>query len=64
MGRAVIKMAYVEKTPEKFERAKANLSKLDLTMYIPQICLLTLAFILGIYIPKVLDITIINGLIG
>ena len=57
-------MAYGEKTPEKFERAKTNLSKLDLTMYIPQIILLTLAFILGIYIPKILDITIINGLIG
>ena len=64
MGRAVIKMAYGEKTPEKFEKAKANLSKLDLTMYIPQIILLTLAFVLGIYIPKILDITIINGLIG
>jgi hypothetical protein len=57
-------MAYGEKTPEKFERAKANLSKLDLTMYIPQIVLLTLAFILGVYIPKILDITIIGSLIG
>ena len=64
MGRVVIKMAYGEKTPEKFERAVANLSKLDITMYIPQIVLLTFAFILGIYIPKIVDITIISSLIG
>lgn len=64
MGRIVIKMSYGEKTPEKFDKACANLKKMDLTMYIPQICLLVLVFMLGIYIPKILDITIINGLIG
>ena len=64
MGRVVIKMAYGEKTPEKFEKAKNNLSKIDMTMYIPQIVLLTLAFILGIYIPKFLDLTILRAVIG
>jgi hypothetical protein len=57
-------MAYGEKTPEKFERAKENLSKINIAMYIPQIALLTLAFILGIYIPKFLDLTILRAVIG
>ena len=64
MGRVVIKMAWGEKTQEKFEKAKLNLSKIDKTMYIPQITLLVIAFILGIYIPKFLDITIIRTIIG
>lgn len=64
MSRVVIKMAYGEKTPEKFEQATKNLSKIKTTMYIPQIILLTLAFSLGVYIPKFLDITIYGALIG
>lgn len=64
MGRVVIKMVYGEKTEEKFERAKENLSKITKTMYIPQIVLLALAFALGLYIPKFLDMTILRAIIG
>ena len=64
MSRVIIKMAWGEKTPEKFEKAKNNLSKINAAMYIPQVILLSIAFILGIYIPKFLDITIIRTIIG
>ena len=64
MSRVVIKMVYGEKSIEKFEKAKNNLHKLNATMYIPQIIMLILAFILGVYIPKFLDITIIGTIIG
>ena len=64
MGRVVVKMAYGEKAPEKFEIAKNNLPKLSWTMYFPQIIMLTIAFILGIYIPKFLYNTIVGTIIG
>ena len=64
MGRVVIKMAYGEKTPEKFEKAKNNYHKLDWTMYAPQVALLTLAFVLGVYIPKFLYFIIKGTIVG
>ncbi len=64
MGRVVIKMVFGEKSPEKFEKAKSNLSKLSTCMYVPQVVMLIIAFTLGVYIPKFLDIVINNTLIG
>lgn len=64
MAKIVIKMVYGEKTSEKFEKAKNNASKINCLMYIPQALMLTIAFVLGIYIPKFLDITIIRTIIG
>ena len=64
MGRVVIKMVFGEKSPEKFEKAKNNLSKLSTCMYVPQVVMLIIAFTLGVYIPKFLDIVINNTLIG
>ncbi len=64
MGRVVIKMVFGEKTPEKFEKAKNNLHKIDITMYIPQIAMLIIAFVLGVYIPRFLDVTIASVIIG
>ena len=57
-------MAWGEKTPEKFEKAKNNLYKLDFTMYIPQIIMLTIAFVLGIYVPAFLYSSIIGTIVG
>lgn len=64
MGKVVIKMVFGEKSTENLEQAKANINKISISMYIPQIVLLTTAFILGIYIPKFLDIIIRNSIIG
>lgn len=64
MGRVVIKMAYGEKAPEKFEIAKNNLPKLSWTMYAPQIIMLIVAFILGIYVPNFLYYLITNTIVG
>ena len=57
-------MVFGEKSPEKFEKAKSNLSKLSTCMYVPQVVMLIIAFTLGVYIPKFLDIVINNTLIG
>ena len=64
MGRVVIKMVYGEKSEEKTQIAQKNISKLNLSMYVPQIVMLTLAFVLGVYVPKFLDIIIKNTIIG
>ena len=63
MGRVVIKMVYGEKSEEKTQIAQKNISKLNLSMYVPQIIMLTLAFVLGVYVPKFLDIIIKNTII-
>ena len=64
MGRVVIKMVYGEKSQEKFEKAKNNISKISASMYAPQIVMLLIAFTLGVYMPNFLDIIIKNTLIG
>ncbi|MBQ7286979.1 MAG: hypothetical protein IJW73_04380 [Candidatus Gastranaerophilales bacterium] len=64
MSRVVIKMAFGEKSKEGLEKARKNLSKLNLTMYIPQIILLTFGFVLGVYMPKFLNIIIKSSFLG
>ncbi len=64
MGRVVIKMVYGEKSAEKFENAKNNISKISISMYIPQIIMLLMAFTFGIYIPQFLDTIIKNSIFG
>ncbi len=51
MGKAVIGMCYGEISEEKSKELKINVKKLSLTMYLPQMILLTIAFVLGVYIP-------------
>ena len=41
-----------------------NVSKVTFSMYFPQVILLTLAFVLGIYLPEFLDIVIRNTIVG
>ena len=64
MAKVVLKMVYGEKTQEKFEIAQLNLSKINCLMYVPQALMLILAFVLGVYIPKVIDLTIMSTIIG
>ncbi len=64
MGRVVIKMVYGEASKDKLEVAKNNTSKISFWMYFPQISMLTIAFVLGIYIPQFLDVIIKNTIIG
>lgn len=64
MAKVVLKMVYGEKSQEKFEIAQSNLSKINYLMYIPQALMLVLAFVLGVYIPKVIDLTIMSTIIG
>ncbi len=64
MAKVVIKMVFGQKNEERFEKAKANLNKITPSMYIPQMALLTIAFVLGVYIPKFLDIMIRTTIMG
>ena len=64
MAKVVLKMVYGEKSQEKFEIAQSNLSKINYLMYIPQALMLVLSFVLGVYIPKVIDLTIMSTIIG
>ncbi|MBE7710832.1 MAG: hypothetical protein E7Z92_01695 [Cyanobacteria bacterium SIG31] len=58
LSKAVIKMCYTPLSPEKGEEIKVATQNLNWTMYIPQIALLTIAFVLGIYMPTFLNILI------
>ena len=60
IGRTILKMSFGEKNPEKDELVKNNLSKLTISNYLPQYILLTLAFVLGLYVPRFLKNIIDN----
>ncbi len=62
LAKVVIKMVFGEKSQEKYELAKQNIKKITISMYLPQGIMLTIAFILGIYIPKFVDIIIRNSI--
>jgi hypothetical protein len=51
IAKAVINMAYGEIAQEKLEQLQLRAKNLPLSMYLPQMILLTIAFVLGIYIP-------------
>ena len=55
LAKAVIKMCYTPANLEKTEELEDSVKKLDWTMYTPQIILLTLAFVLGIYMPMYIN---------
>lgn len=64
IGRVVIKMSFGEKSKDKTEQVNANLHKISLGMYLPQIIMLTLVFSLGVYIPQLLNKVITLTIIG
>ena len=44
-------MCYSPINEEKYEMMSESVKKLDWTMYLPQIVMLALAFVLGVYMP-------------
>lgn len=62
LAKAVTKMSYGKVNAEKAEAYKARVKSLSVGMYLPQIIMLIIAFILGIYVPPFLN-ALINGTI-
>jgi hydrogenase-4 component F len=54
IGRVVIKMAFGELSEDKVKLVETNKLKISPLMYIPQIIMLVMVFVLGVYIPKFL----------
>ena len=61
LSKAVIKMSFGQANLEK--NYDENVKNVSFGMYLPQIVLLSMAFILGVYVPKFLDL-MINGTIA
>lgn len=59
IGRVVVKMAFGELSKDKVKLVTENKKKISCFMYIPQIIMLAIVFVLGIYIPHNLS-NIIN----
>ena len=55
LGKVVIKMAFGELSEDKAKLLEAGKQKLSAFMYIPQIIMLVMVFVLGIYIPTCLN---------
>ena len=55
IGRVVIKMAFGEESKDKAKIVELNRQKVTLSMYIPQIIMLIIVFVLGVYVPPVLN---------
>ena len=64
LAKATIKMAYLPVVEEKRESLNIALKTLDYRMYLPQIVMLSLAFILGILMPESLVSLIEKTVIG
>ena len=59
LGKAVIKMAFTEN-----KETEAEVKKLSWTMYVPQIVMLLLAFVIGVYMPQNLVAIILTSVAG
>ena len=55
MGKVVVKMAFGELSEDKKNSVLNNRNKVNCWMYFPQIILLILVFVLGVYIPPILN---------
>ncbi len=56
IGRVVLKMAFGKPSEDKAKLTKENIKKLNFGSYFPQIIMLIILFVLGIYIPNWLNI--------
>lgn len=54
IGRAVIKMTFGKVSEDKIKTLEQNKNKITISMYVPQIIMLIIVFVLGIYIPPFL----------
>ena len=64
IGRVAVKMAFGKESSDKAKLLELNKKKLSLSMYIPQVMMLIIVFILGIYIPPFLNEVILTALKG
>ena len=64
LSKAVIKMCFSPANTEKQEEYNKKAKLLDWKMYVPQICLLVIAFLLGVYMPERIVGLIAGTLIG
>lgn len=55
IGRVVIKMTFGELSEDKAKLIEENKKKVSLWMYIPQVIMLVIVFVMGIYIPDYLN---------
>lgn len=55
IGRVVIKMTFGELSEDKAKLIEENKKKVSLWMYIPQVIMLVIVFVMGVYIPDYLN---------
>lgn len=55
IGRVVIKMAFGELSEDKAKLIEQNKNKVSVFMYLPQMVMLIIVFVLGVYVPNCLD---------
>lgn len=55
IGRVVIKMTFGELSEDKAKLVEENKKKVSLWMYIPQVIMLVIVFVMGVYIPCYLN---------
>lgn len=63
ISKVTIKMTFGKLSEDKAEVVKKNLSKITPSMYLPQVVMLVIVFVLGVYIPPFLY-DIINSALG
>ena len=51
LAKAVLNMSYGDVAEDKKQALSEKVKELSISMYAPQICLLAIAFVLGVYIP-------------
>jgi formate hydrogenlyase subunit 3/multisubunit Na+/H+ antiporter MnhD subunit len=64
LAKAVIKMSFSDVAEEKQAELIANARKLDWTMYAPQLVMLVITFVLGVYMPDQIIGLIQNTVLG
>ena len=64
LAKAVIKMSFSDVVEEKQAELVAKASKLNWTMYVPQLVMLIIAFVLGVYMPEQIASLIQNTIVG
>lgn len=55
IGRVVIKMTFGELSEDKAKLIEENKKKVSLWMYVPQVIMLVIVFVMGVYIPDYLN---------
>jgi hydrogenase-4 component F len=64
LAKAVIKMSFSDVAEEKQAELVANVRKMNWTMYAPQIVLLVITFVLGVYMPDQIIGLVQNTVLG